>query len=41
MTNDENFKMDQMVRATWMYYISGRNQTDIATELGLSCFDLS
>lgn len=33
---DEGFKADQMVRAAWMYYVSGRNQSDIASELGLS-----
>lgn len=33
---DENFKADQMVRAAWMYYISGKNQSEIASELGLS-----
>ncbi|WP_064609806.1 sugar-binding transcriptional regulator [Photobacterium sp. J15] len=36
MVRDDDFKADQMVRAAWMYYISGRNQTDIASELGLS-----
>lgn len=36
MAKDENYKTDQMVRAAWMYYISGRNQRDIASELGLS-----
>ncbi|MDV6251759.1 sugar-binding transcriptional regulator [Vibrio sp. EA2] len=36
MARDDSFKTDQMVRAAWMYYISGRNQRDIASELGLS-----
>ncbi|EKO3442401.1 sugar-binding transcriptional regulator [Vibrio fluvialis] len=36
MARDDSFKTDQMVRAAWMYYISGRNQSDIASELGLS-----
>ncbi len=36
MARDDSFKTDQMVRAAWMYYISGRNQSDIANELGLS-----
>lgn len=36
MARDDHFKTDQMVRAAWMYYISGRNQSEIATELGLS-----
>ncbi|KJY89397.1 cytochrome C biogenesis protein CcdA [Vibrio neptunius] len=36
MARDDTYKTDQMVRAAWMYYISGRNQRDIAAELGLS-----
>lgn len=36
MVSAEKIKMDQMMRAAWMYYVSGRNQTEIATELGLS-----
>lgn len=36
MAKDDNFKTDQMVRAAWMYYVSGRNQSEIASELGLS-----
>ncbi|MFB9137032.1 sugar-binding transcriptional regulator [Vibrio olivae] len=36
MARSDNFKTDQMVRAAWMYYISGRNQSEIAAELGLS-----
>ncbi|RAS59118.1 DNA-binding transcriptional regulator LsrR (DeoR family) [Vibrio diazotrophicus] len=36
MAKDDSSKIDQMVRAAWMYYISGRNQSDIASELGLS-----
>lgn len=33
---DDSFKADQMVRAAWMYYVSGKNQSEIASELGLS-----
>ncbi|MGY0615556.1 sugar-binding transcriptional regulator [Vibrio sp. FJH11] len=36
MAKDDSFRTDQMVRAAWLYYISGRNQSDIASELGLS-----
>lgn len=36
MAKEDNYKTDQMVRAAWMYYVSGRNQRDIAQELGLS-----
>ncbi|NOI27143.1 sugar-binding transcriptional regulator [Vibrio coralliilyticus] len=33
---DDNIKTDQMVRAVWMYYISGKNQSEIAADLGIS-----
>ena len=33
---DEETRIDQMVRAAWMYYISGKNQSEIASLLGTS-----
>ncbi|OCH13725.1 MULTISPECIES: sugar-binding transcriptional regulator [unclassified Aliivibrio] len=36
MAKDDSFKLDQMVRSAWMYYVSGKNQTEIASQLGLS-----
>jgi DNA-binding transcriptional regulator LsrR (DeoR family) len=33
---EANMKSDQMVRAAWMYYVLGKNQNDIASQLGTS-----
>ena len=36
MGKEDDIKLDQKVRAAWMYYISGLNQTEIANQLGTS-----
>lgn len=33
---EEDIKLDQKVRAAWMYYIAGQNQSEIASVLGTS-----
>ncbi|MBJ3814252.1 sugar-binding transcriptional regulator [Shimwellia pseudoproteus] len=36
MITEEDIRLDQKVRAAWMYYIAGQNQSEIATQLGTS-----
>jgi DNA-binding transcriptional regulator LsrR (DeoR family) len=36
MNKEDDIKLDQKVRAAWMYYIAGQNQSDIASLLGTS-----
>ncbi len=36
MITEEDIRLDQKVRAAWMYYIAGQNQSEIATLLGTS-----
>lgn len=36
MTNEDDIRLDQKVRAAWMYYIAGQNQSEIASHLGTS-----
>ncbi|UQY45002.1 sugar-binding transcriptional regulator [Erwinia sp. PK3-005] len=36
MLTEENIRLDQKVRAAWMYYIAGQNQSEIALQLGTS-----
>lgn len=32
----DDIRLDQKVRAAWMYYIAGQNQSEIASQLGTS-----
>lgn len=36
MNKEDDFRLDQKVRAAWMYYIAGQNQSEIASVLGTS-----
>ena len=36
MGKEEDIRLDQKVRAAWMYYIAGLNQSEIASQLGTS-----
>lgn len=36
MITEDDIRLDQKVRAAWMYYIAGQNQSEIATQLGTS-----
>lgn len=36
LITEEDIRLDQKVRAAWMYYIAGQNQSEIATLLGTS-----
>ncbi|NIY46011.1 sugar-binding transcriptional regulator [Cedecea colo] len=36
MITEEDIRLDQKVRAAWMYYIAGQNQSEIAAQLGTS-----
>ena len=36
LITEEDIRLDQKVRAAWMYYIAGQNQSEIATQLGTS-----
>ena len=36
MSKEDNIRLDQKVRAAWMYYIAGQNQSEIANQLGTS-----
>ncbi|GKW05004.1 DeoR family transcriptional regulator [Pectobacterium carotovorum subsp. carotovorum] len=36
MNKEDNIRLDQKVRAAWMYYIAGLNQSEIAVQLGTS-----
>jgi len=36
MSKEDDIRLDQKVRAAWMYYIAGQNQSDIASQLGTS-----
>lgn len=36
LITEEDIRLDQKVRAAWMYYIAGKNQSEIATQLGTS-----
>ena len=36
MSKEDDIRMDQKVRAAWMYYIAGQNQSEIASQLGTS-----
>ena len=36
MSKEDDIRLDQKVRAAWMYYIAGQNQTEIANQLGTS-----
>ncbi len=34
MSKEDDIRLDQKVRAAWMYYIAGQNQSEIASQLG-------
>ncbi|MBD0902695.1 MULTISPECIES: sugar-binding transcriptional regulator [Klebsiella] len=36
MSKEDDIRLDQKVRAAWMYYIAGQNQSEIASQLGTS-----
>lgn len=36
MSKEDDIRLDQKVRAAWMYYIAGLNQSEIASQLGTS-----
>ncbi len=36
MSKEDDIRLDQKVRAAWMYYIAGQNQSEIASHLGTS-----
>ncbi|STV75243.1 putative SorC-family transcriptional regulator [Klebsiella michiganensis] len=36
MSKEDDIRLDQKVRAAWMYYIAGQNQSEIANQLGTS-----
>lgn len=36
MSKEDDIRLDQKVRAAWMYYIAGQNQSEIASQLGPS-----
>jgi len=36
MSKEDDIRLDQKVRAAWMYYIAGQNQSEIASQLGSS-----
>ena len=36
MNKEDDIRLDQKVRAAWMYYIAGLNQSEIASQLGTS-----
>ena len=36
MSKEDDIRLDQKVRAAWMYYIAGQNQSVIASQLGTS-----
>lgn len=36
MSKEDDIRLDQKVRAAWMYYIAGQNQSEIASLLGTS-----
>ena len=36
MSKEDDIRLDQKVRAAWMYYIAGQNQREIARQLGTS-----
>lgn len=36
VSKEDDARLDQKVRAAWMYYIAGQNQSEIATRLGTS-----
>ena len=36
MSKEDDIRPDQKVRAAWMYYIAGQNQSEIASQLGTS-----
>lgn len=36
MSREDDIRLDQKVRAAWMYYIAGLNQSEIASQLGTS-----
>ena len=36
MSTEDDIRLDQKVRAAWMYYIAGQNQSEIASQLGTS-----
>lgn len=36
MSKEDDIRLDQKVRAAWMYYIAGQNQSEIASQLGAS-----
>jgi hypothetical protein len=33
MSKEDDIRLDQKVRAAWMYYIAGQNQSEIASQL--------
>ena len=36
MSKEDDIRLDQKVRAAWMYYVTGLNQSEIASQLGTS-----
>ena len=36
VSKEDDIRLDQKVRAAWMYYIAGQNQSEIASQLGTS-----
>ncbi|EMZ0752988.1 cytochrome C biogenesis protein CcdA [Klebsiella oxytoca] len=36
MSKEDDIRLDQKVRAAWIYYIAGQNQSEIASQLGTS-----